>query len=79
METTFDEKAYVAREYGTLVGAKIIGVRTLTASELELMGWADGYSSEVALMLILDDGRALIPSMDSEGNGAGHLFVEKLG
>jgi hypothetical protein len=43
------------------------------------MGWSDGYSSEVPFVIILDDGRALIPSMDSEGNGAGHVFVERVG
>jgi hypothetical protein len=76
METKFDAKAYIQREYGSLVGAKIIGVRALTASELESMGWEDGWG-EVGFVLMLDDGRALVPSMDPEGNGAGHLFIER--
>lgn len=77
--TNFDSKSkYIAQEYGTLVGAKIVAVRPMTDGEQESMGWSDGYSSEVPFVIILDDGRALIPSMDSEGNGAGHVFVEQL-
>lgn len=76
MNTKFDSKAYIQREYGSIVGAKIVGVRPLTESEVEGMGW-DGASYDVAFVILLDNGQALIPSMDPEGNGAGHVFVER--
>lgn len=72
--TTFDSKQYIATEYGALVGAKILTVRALTASEIEMLGWDD--RGDVPFVIMLDNGKALIPSMDSEGNGAGHVFVE---
>jgi hypothetical protein len=75
MNTKFDSKAYIQREYGSIVGAKIVGVRPLTASELDGMGWEDSY--DVGFVILLDNGQALIPSMDPEGNGAGHVFVER--
>lgn len=78
METKFDAKKYIATEYGAIVGAKIIGVRPLTDEETEMMGWDDGYSSGVPFLIILDNGRALVPSIDAEGNGAGHVFVEQM-
>jgi hypothetical protein len=28
------------------------------------------------MVIILDDGTALIPSSDAEGNDAGHIFIE---
>lgn len=74
-ETKFDSKAYIQREYGSIVGAKIVGVRPLTASELDDMGWEDSY--DVGFVILLDNGQALIPSMDPEGNGAGHVYVER--
>jgi hypothetical protein len=78
--TNLDSKSkYIEQEYGTLVGAKIVAVRPMTDGEQDTFGWSDGYSSEVPFVIILDDGRALIPSMDSEGNGAGHVFVERVG
>jgi hypothetical protein len=76
METKFDAKKYIQKEYGSIVGAKIIGVRPLSASELDAMGWYDG-AYDVAFVILLDNGQALIPSMDPEGNGAGHVFLER--
>jgi len=68
---------YIEEEYGTLVGKKIVAVRSLTKSELEMFDWPARSSTE-AVMFILDDGSVMIPSMDPEGNGPGHVFVEKL-
>jgi hypothetical protein len=70
-----DRDAYIKREYGSLVGRKIKTVRPLTNSECEDFGW-DGSFSGVPMAIILDDGTALIPSSDPEGNDAGHIFVE---
>ena len=66
---------YIKKEYGALVGRKIKTVRPLTNGECEDFGW-DGSFSGVPMVIILDDGTALIPSSDPEGNSAGHIFVE---
>lgn len=76
MSTAFDSGKFIEKEFGMLVGAKIVGVRALTASEIEDIGW-DDRGSAVPFTILLDNGRALIPSMDAEGNGAGHLFLEE--
>lgn len=70
-----NNNAYIKREYGSLVGRKIKTVRPLTHGECEDFGW-DSDSSGVPMVIILDDGTALIPSSDPEGNDAGHIFVE---
>jgi hypothetical protein len=70
--------AYIEKEYGSLVGRKIVAVRQLKKSELDMFMW-DTRSADEAVMFILDDGSVMIPSMDPEGNGPGHVFVEKLG
>jgi hypothetical protein len=67
----------VVAAYGDLLGAKIKMVRPLTAAELEDLGWYDNPGT-VPLVLVLDNGKCLVPSMDAEGNGPGHLFVETL-
>lgn len=58
-----------------LVGRKIVAVRYMTEAEVEELGW---YGS--AVVVILDNGLALFPSSDDEGNDAGALFTtdEKL-
>ena len=67
--------SYVKSKYGSLVGRKIKTVRPLTSGECEDFGWDAGYGA-VPMAIILDDGTALIPSSDPEGNDAGHIFVE---
>jgi hypothetical protein len=52
-----------------LLGRKIIGVRWMTDSQREELGW---YSA--AVLFMLDDGTLLWPSADDEGNDAGALF-----
>lgn len=68
---------YIETEYGALVGRKIVAVRALTKSELDMFMW-DTRSADEAVMFIMDDGSVMIPSMDPEGNGPGHVFIEKL-
>lgn len=70
------ETAYINREYGSLVGKKIQKVRPMTPAELKMFYWNNGASG-VGMVIELDDGIALVPSCDPEGNGPGHLFVEK--
>lgn len=78
-KTTYaDKKAYITRDFGQLVGKKIVEVRPLTEKECEMFAW-DYDRMDYAMVLICQDGTAIIPSCDPEGNGAGFLFVEKVG
>ena len=77
-KTKDDKKSWITRDFGQLVGKKIIGVRPMTETECELFGW-DYRFEDYAMVLVCDDGTAIIPSQDPEGNGAGFLFVEKVG
>lgn len=63
---------YIKREYGGLVGRTIKTVRPLTAGEARDFMWDGG------MVIILDDGTALVPSQDPEGNGPGHIFLESV-
>lgn len=59
-------------EYGMLVGKRVTKIRPLTDGELEDFYW---QGRGTGMVIIFDDGSALIPSADEEGNGPGHLFV----
>jgi hypothetical protein len=48
----------------------------MSPAELKMFYWNNG-SSGVGMVIELDDGSALVPSCDPEGNGPGHLFLEK--
>ena len=64
---------YIRREYGSLVGRTIMAVRPLGDEELDGLFW--GRHGGVPMVLILDDGSAVIPSADPECNGPGHLLI----
>ncbi len=64
---------YVQKEWGSLIGRTIKDVREMTAVELENMSWDQGGGS-VPVVFTLDDGTALVPSQDPEGNGPGHIY-----
>jgi hypothetical protein len=55
-----------------LEGKTITRVRYMTDDEAKGIGW--GYQGR-AVMLILDDGSMVLPSVDPEGNGPGALFT----
>lgn len=79
MQVTYKEKQeWVKRDFGSLVGKTIKTVRPLTKDECEIFGWEFDYS-DYAMVLVCDDGTAIIPSRDPEGNGSGFLFVERVG
>jgi hypothetical protein len=63
-----------AKEY--LLGRKIVDVRYMDADERAELGWTGG-----ALVLVLDNGTVIWPSMDDEGNGPGalHGFTKEVG
>jgi hypothetical protein len=53
-----------------LVGRKIVGVHWMENDEASAVGWR-----RRAIVLHLDDGNLIYPSMDDEGNDAGALFT----
>ena len=66
----YKEKAKWAKRFNSLVGLRIMDVRYLTKEETEASGW---YSSPIVIEL--DDGSALIPQQDDEGNDGGALWI----
>jgi hypothetical protein len=68
---------YIKKEFGGIVGRRIVAVRPLRDSELEDLYWH--YSAgAVAFAIILEDGQVLIPAQDEEGNGPGHVILADL-
>ena len=57
-----------------LVGAKISNVRKMTQGELNAHYWDDNRGFNPVYVIELDNGTALYPSRDFEGNGGGVLF-----
>lgn len=55
-----------------LKGKKIVDVRYMTQEEANEFDW-----DSKAIVMQLDDGTLIFPSMDSEGNGPGSLFTTK--
>ena len=53
-----------------LLGRRIVTVRYLTIKEIKALGWLGS-----SIVLQLDDGTAIYPSRDDEGNGPGALFT----
>jgi len=52
-----------------LTGKKIVRARYLSKEEMQALGW-----TKSVLVLTLEDGTLLFPSMDDEGNNGGALF-----
>ena len=71
--------AYIKKEWGSLIGRTITGVREMTDGEMDDFGWEiyKGGHGSLAMVFTLDNGLAFVPSQDPEGNGPGHIFVEK--
>ena len=65
----YKEKKEWSNRFRNLLGKRIVGVRYLTQEETEASGW---YSSPIVIEL--DDGSALIPQQDDEGNDGGALW-----
>jgi len=66
----YKEKKKWSNRFRNLLGKRIVGVRYLTQEETEASGW---YSSPIVIEL--DDGSALIPQQDDEGNDGGALWI----
>lgn len=73
MLTNTDRSSYIEREFGSLVGKTVAGVRPLTTKECNAFAWE--HSSDVPWVIIFTDGTALVPSSDPEGNDCGFAFV----
>jgi hypothetical protein len=56
-----------------LKGKKIVSVRYMNEEEKEMLGWHSR-----CVIITLDDGTAIYPSRDDEGNDAGALFIDNL-
>lgn len=66
---------YLNKEWGQLVGAKLLSIRSATEDEAEdLMGWEFNNHNPIPI-LEFDNGLSLILSQDPEGNGAGFAFL----
>ena len=63
------KQAWAAR-FKPLIGRKIVAIRYLTEEEMQDAGW-----HQYCIVIQLDDGTLLWPSMDDEGNGAGAMFL----
>ncbi len=57
-----------------LAGKTIVGARYMTEEEVKAMGWGQSV-----LVIELDDGSLLYPSMDDEGNDGGAMFGQTKG
>lgn len=71
-----EKKAYIERDFGSLVGKTIKSVRPLNEYECELFAW-DFKHEDYAMAVVFTDGTVVVPSQDPEGNGAGFLFIER--
>lgn len=72
MSTATQEKAYIEKEYGWMVGKTVEQVRMLSSKEIEEMDWYPG--GEVPFVVFFTDGTYIIPMRDEEGNGPGALL-----
>ena len=66
----YKEKADWAQRFKNLIGKRIVGVRYLTKEETDASAW---YSAPIVIEL--EDGQALIPQADDEGNDGGALWI----
>ena len=58
-----------------LIGRKIMAIRPISKTELEVEGW-EPYTHTATCVILLDNGTLLYPSQDDEGNGPGTLFAQ---
>jgi hypothetical protein len=66
----YKEKYDWAQRFKNLIGKRIVGVRYLTKEETDASAW---YSAPIVIEL--EDGQALIPQQDDEGNDGGALWI----
>lgn len=64
------EKKWQEKASKLLVGKRIVDVFYLDTETVDEMGWG-----RAPIVIVLDDGTAIYPSQDDEGNGPGSLFT----
>jgi lauroyl/myristoyl acyltransferase len=65
----FDDM-WVKKIKNKLLNKKIVDIRIMDKEELKANAW-----DFRAIVITLDDGEMVYPSMDDEGNGAGAIFT----
>ena len=65
---------FIEIEYNSFIGKKIVQIRPLRKTELDDLAWHCSYS-DIPIVIIFEDGQALIPSSDPEANGPGFLIT----
>jgi hypothetical protein len=68
-------KKFYVDQCALVLGKRLVNVRSLTQDELEIFGW-EHYGDGSGIVMIFEDGQALIPCMDPEMNGPG--FMEQV-
>jgi hypothetical protein len=64
----------VQREFGKIVGRRIVAVEPLTREQALALGFdEEGLGPHTVLAVTLDDGSLLLPTDCPEGNGPGWL------
>ena len=67
---------YIHDEFAVpLIGETIAMVREMEDDEKMMFGWEGRWDAPIVIQL--SNGTILIPSRDEEGNGPGHLIVQK--
>ena len=66
----YKDKKDWSQRFRNLIGKRIVSVRYLTKEETDASGW---YSAPIVIEL--EDGQALIPQQDDEGNDGGALWI----
>ncbi len=64
------EKNWIEQSEKVLLGRRILKIRYMTKKEAEELGWDNR-----AIVIGLDNGTLIWPSMDVEGNNAGAIFT----
>lgn len=64
---------YYRGEFSYLTNRTILDVRAMYPEEMELFLW----SGKPGAVFLLDDGGLFIPTSDVEGNGIGHLTIQR--
>lgn len=70
--------AMTKHPYASLAGKTIAEVRSLSADEMELVGW-EHYGHAMTTVLWFTDGSYALVMADPEGNGPGALEVVENG
>ena len=69
-------RTVVHREFGKIVGRRIVSVEPLTREQALALGFSDDMLGPNPVLAIrLDDGSTILPTSDPEGNGPGWLEV----